>query len=64
MRLTSEYHMDCPCGTAIVVIDLGPVTCPKCGREAVVTFAPLTIAANAIVLNLRKLSCADSGGIQ
>ena len=43
MRPTSEYHMQCPCGAAIVTRELGPVVCPKCGREALVSFAPLTI---------------------
>ena len=27
MRTTSEYHMQCPCGAAIVTRELGPVKC-------------------------------------
>lgn len=48
MRRTSEYHMDCPCGAAIVTLALGTVTCEKCGREATVSFAVLTIPAKAM----------------
>ena len=45
MRPTSEYHMQCPCGAAIVTRELGAVKREKCGREAVVSFAVLTIEA-------------------
>ena len=47
MRPISEYHMQCPCGAPIVTRELGPVKCQKCGREALVSFAPLTIPAKA-----------------
>jgi hypothetical protein len=45
MRRTSEYHMECPCGAAIVTRELGPVKCEKCGREATVCFSVLTVEA-------------------
>jgi len=48
MRPISEYHMHCPCGAPIVTRELGPVMCPKCGREALVSFAPLTIEAEKV----------------
>ena len=37
--------MDCPCGAAIITRELGKVTCERCGRIAVVSFAVLTIPA-------------------
>lgn len=44
MRLTTEYHMTCPCGAGIVTRQLGSVVCLKCGRAGTCTMEPLTLA--------------------
>ena len=43
MRLTTEYHMTCPCGAEIVARQPGPVACLKCGRAGTCTMEPITI---------------------
>lgn len=45
MRLTDEYHMTCPCGRALVLLKIGALVCPDCGRKGEASFEAMMMEA-------------------